>query len=459
MFEFATAIGPHREKIHAIVASGDLHQGSPDVNRTGQNEFEKAGEVSFMDSMVNDSAQRFETCQLAVQYRMHPDIARPNSQIWYPGQGKDTSYVIDGPWSATNPVMDERMSWVFGQLLAEFGHRGNRIMCLNVDGRSGKYNRSGSFSTWTRRAAVWLVEQLDWYTRDNFWLNKPDNSHDNDGTADNPADDSRMTEDGQVDETLDETADMECPADEYPAHTLSLLTTYTGNERAMNAAIAARLYYNRKHLDVQRALTHKAAQGQEFDTTIVSMVKCEGTDVDNIMNLGWVSDSRVLNVLTSRARGHLVVIANFQAWIRVLLSDLDSPPGKVLARHDNRKFKRFLQYVFGQELIYDFNAVRARWENLAAEKEGIYDRLRQNFKSYVSGLPRFHGKGRGRQKASAVGVPVGRFGVNMGSLPKGAATRTLTRPDQTPGPKFKGGKGKQPTKDEPGVPEGDDGRP
>jgi hypothetical protein len=87
VFEFATAIGAHREKIRGIVASGDHQQGSQDVNLTGQNEFEKAGAVSFMESMVKDSAQRYATCQLEMQYRMHPDVSLPNSHIWYPGRG------------------------------------------------------------------------------------------------------------------------------------------------------------------------------------------------------------------------------------------------------------------------------------------------------------------------------------------------------------------------------------
>lgn len=360
--EFATALGPHREKVLAIVASGDHYQGAPAVYRTGKNEFEKSGEVSFQEFMVQDPGRRFRTYQLDVQYRMHPHISKPHSGIWYTTPGAGT-YVRDGEWKPRNPDMDSRMEVACGVLFDAFGYRGERLICVNVEGTSETYPRSGSYvNTKETRAALWLAEQLDY-------------------ESDYPADEA---EDGEV--SGDDAAMKD---NSEPPYTLGLLTTYTGNERTINAE-RARMTFTNQSLIVERALTSKAVQGQEFDGAIISLVRSEGPDEETIMNLGWVTDSRVLNVLLSRARGHVFIVANWKDWVRVLRSDEMSKPRLILDKNDNRKFKQFLTYVADNKLIYDFEAVEGYYN---AKDQRRFKHPKMDVTKYVAELPKFKAQG------------------------------------------------------------------
>jgi len=89
---------------------------------------------------------------------------------------------------------------------------------------------------------------------------------------------------------------------------------------------------------------------------VVSFVQSHD-DESKMMQLGWVTDRQILNILTNRAKSLLILIGNGANMVRVLNSH-QSSQYKFMNHNRFRKFKLFVQYLWNNNLIYDWEAIR-----------------------------------------------------------------------------------------------------
>jgi hypothetical protein len=101
------------------------------------------------------------------------------------------------------------------------------------------------------------------------------------------------------------------------------------------------------------------------------------------MQLGWVKEPGLLNVAMTRGRSFLIIIANWEALLTVLLSDTRSRPYRNL--NAQPKLKALLTYLWDNDLVYDYSAAKYHNDNLGVDEPHPKD----DFKQYVSSLPKY----------------------------------------------------------------------
>ena len=261
----ATPMAAFMNTIEGIIMCGDHKQQQPIVASRRSNEFYATLQISLFALLFAGRMLRNSIFVLQVQHRMHPDLSKPISNLFYEGILKDHPTVIsrdDPKWRTLESMLEAlKPAW-----------NGRRRLAFDVSGanvRSEAYNETTSFcNIHEARVIVDLIKGA---------------------CARQP------------------------PANGAPieAKDFLVLSTYSGQAQLIRNMLVREQIS--KPGNKTRVARTRAIQGEQSRFVIMSMTR---NDPGRPLSLGLLHDPHSLNVAMSRPEEFLCLTGNFKSWIQ-----------------------------------------------------------------------------------------------------------------------------------------------
>jgi len=276
-----TGIVPNIETLENVVLSGDSQQIRGRVSNEGRNEFFDISQDSLMHKVWerNQSGKNpgFDFVQLEEQYRMHPDIGRPISRIFYQGKlvHADVTKQVQPVCNTAKHFFKTKFGTAYG------GNHRFGIDCSGENNESEYWKDSKSSHNPAEAEAICLMIR-------GLLQHEP-------------------LADGQ----------------RVEPRNIIITTDYSGQESHLKIELA-RLSYTVGNVTRPlagtgenriRVTTTSKTQGSEGDIQFISMVM---NKVKNVNGVSFIATPELLNVKFSRAKFMQIVVGNFQPWLNAI---------------------------------------------------------------------------------------------------------------------------------------------
>lgn len=270
--DLAAAAAANNRSIHFADFAGDNKQQGAYAAGRGRNEAYKLVQRSVFSSLLEDEEKRYPVVELNEQRRMHPDISKHVSRIFY------NSELVDHP---STFAFDPKAATAQEFFALKFGpaYNGTRNLAIDVSGqtvRSKPYGNTKSHcNEYEAEIIAATVEALCQFTP----------SPASNGTKIEPKD-------------------------------FLLITPYGGQESLLRQKMYGRNLFGACFDTVVDISTVSKIQGGEGFFVFISLCMAK----DDPLKLGFVSHSEQICVELSRARLFQVVVGDFQRQVQALVN-------------------------------------------------------------------------------------------------------------------------------------------
>ncbi|KAI6978043.1 hypothetical protein KC329_g10571 [Hortaea werneckii] len=313
--DLAVSLASFLDTAKLVVLAGDHQQQAPICTSSERNEAHPLMEVSRFGSLVtNLPGNNIDVVKLRTQYRGHPDIYQPLSDVFY----ADKKNGEDGLTMAeSTKVLQPKQNFIQRFMKDTFGGAYNgRMRCaLSVDGNNAAHTQYGNGTSICNEVEIdcivrWIKALIAYGTD--------------------------FKEDGK----------------EYTPIQLSdigISSPYNGQCKALRGALEAEDLYDVAREHSVEVITASKVQGRQFPVHIISVARHHATDAgDNY----FIANRGQCNVQWSRAQLFQLQVGNIGPWAQIAHQKADQ----------NNHKRKFYQYISGLVQAGDIIS-RSDWED------------------------------------------------------------------------------------------------
>ncbi|KAI7346718.1 hypothetical protein KC320_g7680 [Hortaea werneckii] len=295
-----------------VVLAGDHQQQAPICTSSERNEAHPLMEVSRFGSLITDSRDRIDVVKLRTQYRGHPDIYQPLSDVFYADtKGQDGLIMAE-----STKVLQPKQKFIQRFMKDTFGGAYNgRMRCaLSVDGEDAAHQQYGNGTS------ICNEVEIDYIVR---WIK------------------ALIAYGTDIKEDDKENTPIQLSD-------IGISSPYNGQCKALRSALEAEGLYDVTREDSVEVITANKVQGRQFPVHIISFAKHHATEAgDNY----FIANRGQCNVQWSRAQLFQLQVGNIGPWAGI---------ARQQAYQNNHK-TRFYQYIDGLVQAGDVMS-RRDWE-------------------------------------------------------------------------------------------------
>ncbi|GAB1729845.1 hypothetical protein NU195Hw_g2229t1 [Hortaea werneckii] len=295
-----------------VVLAGDHQQQAPICTSSERNEAHPLMEVSRLGSLITDSRDRIDVVKLRTQYRGHPDIYQPLSDVFYADKDGENGLIM----AESTKLLQPKQKFIQRFMKDTFGGAYNgRMRCaLSVEGEDAAHQQYGNGTS------ICNEVEVDYIVR---WIKA----------------------------LIAYGTDFKEYGKEYTPIQLSdigISSPYNGQCKALRSALEAEGLYDVTREDSVEVITANKVQGRQFPVHIISFAKHHATEAgDNY----FIANRGQCNVQWSRAQLFQLQVGNIGPWAEI---------ARQSAYQNNHK-TRFYKYIDGLVQAGDVMS-RRDWE-------------------------------------------------------------------------------------------------
>ncbi|KAI7535194.1 hypothetical protein KC316_g16371, partial [Hortaea werneckii] len=297
--DLAVTLASFAESAKLVVLAGDHMQQTPISTSSERNEGHKLMEVSQFSTLINDSPESIDMIQLRTQYRGHPDIYQPLSDVFY-GNEKDEGGLV---MAESTRALSPKQKYIQRFMRETFGaaYHGSMRCAVSVDGPDAAHEQYKEGTSICNPVEIEYI--VDWIL-------------------------------GLLSFQSKLKSDEKDLAPILPTD-IGISSPYNGQCKALRQALAQSglAQVGVQHNDIE-VITAGKVQGRQFPVHIISFAKHhEKDDRDNY----FVANRGQCNVQWSRAQLFQLQVGNILPWAWFARYQLDT---------GNHK-KKFYRYIDG----------------------------------------------------------------------------------------------------------------